>query len=291
MRDLLSAIRADLLDRRMRLPALAAVIALVVLAYAELGGHSEAVNVASSEPGAAGAAGTPSLGGAAAPANPRKAQAETTYGGAYQHSGGALVDPFKTLVSTTTTTTTSTTGTSAGQGQPAGSAAGKATSGGSSGGSGSSSPAGGHSGSGGGSSTPTPPPKPKARTVYVVDVEFGKAPAAPGEAPHLVAFKGIKVGAPVPSKSNRLMVLETATLDGKSIEKGQTKASAKFALSSSRPPIVSGPGQCLPSPTQCEFLRLQLGQTEDLQYLESGGQTVTYLLKLSGVFKHTVLVP
>jgi hypothetical protein len=281
MRDFLLSIRADLLDRRMRLPIVAVVVALLAaLAYVVVGGGGGAANVETTASAGTGSAGAPSLSGATAKANPSNAMAETTYGGAYQHNG-ALVDPFKQLAKPE----------SGKQGGKSGGSKGKSSSASSSsspsGGSGSS----GSSGSGGGSPIPSAPlPTPKSHTVYVVDVEFGKAPAA-GEAAHLVPFKDIKVGQPVPSKTDRLAVLKSASLDSKALAKGEGKATATFKLSSSGAPIVTGPGVCLPSPSQCESLKLALGQVEELEYLEASGETVTYLLKLTGVFGHVVVTP
>jgi hypothetical protein len=279
MSDLLSAIRQDLLDRRMRVPVAVVGLALVAaIAYALLGGSGESASSSGAGTAGAGPGGVPSLSQTSAGTGSNPAVAETTYGAAYQHAG-PLVDPFKQLATPATPKT-------AASGKTAKPAASSAHSG-----SGSSGGSGGSGGSSGGSSptpTPTPTPTPKKHTVYVVNVEFGKAPA-PGEAPHLVAFKGIRIGQPVPSKSDRLAVLHSASLDAKSLETGEAKASATFTFTGEEAPIVNGPATCVPSQTQCESIRLVLGQTEELQYLQPNGQTVTYLLKLSYVFTDTVL--
>lgn len=283
MNGLLDAIRADLLDRRMRLPAALVLLALLAaLGYALLGGKGEAGGAASGGPAGPAAGGVPSLSQSTAGTSPERAVAETTYGRSHQHAG-ALVDPFKQLA----TPASSKTGTGSGKGGAG--VNGHSSPGGSHGAGG----AGGSGGSGssGGSPTPpapSPPPKPKPRTVYVVDVEFGKAPAT-GETPHLVPFDGIKVGQPVPAKSNRLAVLASANIDGKAFETGKANGSATFTLSADKAPIVSGPGKCVPSETQCESVKLKVGEGEDLQYLEPSGETVTYLLTLTGVFVHTTL--
>jgi len=282
MNEFFSSVKADLTDRRMRpLVAVVAIALLGAVAYTVLGGGGESSTGPASATTGGPAGPTPSLTGAST-TNPKAAASETTYGTTYRHGSGKLVDPFTELKAKHKKSTV--------KAASAGSASSPKTTStaGSSGSSGSSGSGGSSGGSGG--STPPPPSKPVQRTVYVVDVEFGKAPTAAGEKPHLVSFKDIKVGKPVPSANDSLATLKSASLDTKALSEGKTKASATFALSTSRAPIVEGPGQCLPSETQCESLKLQLGQTEELEYLEPSGETVTYLLKLSGVFANTETV-
>jgi hypothetical protein len=286
MKDLFASVKADLLDRRMRPLVVLVGVALVgAVAFAVLGGGSESATGSGSTAGGSPTGQAPSLAGATS-SNPHAATAETTYGKVYQH-GSKLVDPFTQLPTPAAKAVTVKSTTSV---KPATTSSSSSSGSGSSGGSGEGSS--NSSGSGGsGGSTPPAPPKPQLRTVYTVNVEFGKAPSNPSEKPHLVGFKNIKVGDPVPNANDAVATLKSASINSKALSEGSAKASATFQLSPSKAPIVTGPGQCLPSDTQCESLKLQLGQTEELQYLEASGETVTYLLKLTFVFKHTEVRP
>ena len=104
-----------------------------------------------------------------------------------------------------------------------------------------------------------------------------------GEAVHLTTYKHLTIGSKLPSTSHPLLVLKAASLPAK--VEDVAGASATFGLVSS--PIVNGPGTCLPSDTQCESVKMMNGQLEELQYAEENGQTVTYLLRVIGVFKQT----
>lgn len=280
MNEFFNNIKADLVDRRMRLPLIAVGVLLVLaVGYTVLGAHRESASVSGGqgggEPGAVPSLTQSSTTGASA----TKAASETTYGGAYQH-GGQLVDPFRELPKP-----------KAKSASAKGSSSAKHSSGSSSkaGGGGSSSTSSGGSGSSGsGSHGTTPKAKPKPHAIYAVNVEFGLAPASPSETPHLVLYKGIRVGKPVPDAKNKLAVLASASLTGNLLE-GAAQAFATFRFDSdSAPPIVDGPASCLPSETQCESIKLEDGKSEELQYTESDGTTVTYLLHLAGVFKETV---
>ncbi len=49
---------------------------------------------------------------------------------------------------------------------------------------------------------------------------------------------------------------------------------------------MKGSATCLPSALQCEAIELTVGQTEELQYLEANGQSVTYELALVSIAWH-----
>jgi hypothetical protein len=71
---------------------------------------------------------------------------------------------------------------------------------------------------------------------------------------------GVKALTPLPSETVPVAIYLGATLDGKR---------ALFLLSD-QVTQVSGPGQCLPSPTDCSMLALREGESEDLLYGADG---------------------
>jgi hypothetical protein len=284
MRELFDAVKADLLDRRLRaLVIFVGILLLGAVAFVVLGGSSESATPTASAgttPGAGAA--TPTL-TQASTTNPKAAEAETTYGKTAQHHDKP-VDPFIELTSSSSTTKSASASPATTPSSSAASASGKSSSSTSSG-----AASGGSSGSSGGAAptpaAPTPPVKPKTHTVYHVNVELGPAPTAAGEAVHLTTYKHLTVGSKLPSTSHPLLVLKGASLPAK--VEDVAGASATFGLLSS--PIVNGPGKCLPSDTQCESVKMMNGQLEELQYAEENGQVVTYLLRVIGVFRQTVV--
>jgi hypothetical protein len=290
MRGLFDAVKADLLDRRLRVLVLIVVgVFVAAVGYVAMsGGSQSATPTASTGPLPTGAAATPPT-AKASTSNTNGAAAESTFGSAYQHHS-QLKDPF-VLLRTTTSTTSSAHSSSKSSSSSSGGSAGKSTttaavsgSNGSSGSGSSGSSGSGSSGSSGGSTVSTPkqapaPPKPKTVVEYRANVELGPAPAA-GETAHLTAYDHVKTGQQLPSKTHPLVVLTAASLDA---TKGN--ASGTFELISS--PIVTGPGKCLPNDTQCESIKLTPGQVEELQYEEANGQTVTYQLRVVSVVKKT----
>ncbi|MHB8491101.1 MAG: hypothetical protein ACYDA6_02655 [Solirubrobacteraceae bacterium] len=269
MNELLTAIKADLSDRRMRpMVAVVAVALIGAIGYAALGGGGEPAGSGAGSSGSASTGGAPSLATATA-TNPNAAKSEATFGTSYQHPA-KLVDPFTVLKSKSSGTAKSSSATAKGAtGKTSTTTTSSQTS----------------SGSGGSATTPsTPTPKPKPATPKdTVSVGFGKVAAA-GEATSLVSFNAIKIGEPVPSKANPLLKLKAAKLESRGKGGNAVPASATFSFSASNPPIVSGSGWCLPSVTQCEAVTLKVNQTEELQFLEvASGQTVAYQLKLLGV--------
>lgn len=277
MNALFESVKADLLDRRLRVIVVLVVAALVAaVAFAVLSGRSQSATPTASTGTASGtAASTPPIAGTSA-SNPKAANAETTFGNAYHSTH--VIDPFITLPSTeTTTTTTSSAASSAASEKSSSSAKGSGESESSSHGSS------GSSGSSG--SAPAPAPTPTTKTTYAANVELGPAPASPSETALLQAYNGVRIGQPLPNKKNPLVVLKAASLDASKGAK-EGAGSATFSLVSS--PIVNGAGACVPNDTQCESVKLTAGQTEELQYVEANGQTVTYLLRVVQINKLTV---
>lgn len=267
--NVLKSIRSDLFSKRLA-PLLILAVAGLAAAIAFGGGGSGAGPVNQPAGPGSSAANTPqsALSSIAeVTTNPNQASAETTSGTRYQNQGHAH-DPFNSQPQTTTTTTTTTT------------------------------PSSGKSPSSSSSTTPTtttpksappttpPVSKPKPPQVtYTVNLEFGPAPTVPGEPIKVTTYKKVKVGDPIPSKSDPVVVLHSASLGTKKLAEGTLEGSAVFSLASA--PILKGPGVCLPSTTKCESIRLSLGQVEELQVLQPGGETLTYLLRLTFVFKKT----
>jgi hypothetical protein len=54
------------------------------------------------------------------------------------------------------------------------------------------------------------------------------------------------------------------------------------------PPILHGPGRCLPSASECQSMDLAAGQVEELEYVEANGQRVDYALKVVQITKVVV---
>ncbi len=279
MSELLSSLKADLLDRRMLpLLALLGVALAAAVAYAVLGGGGSSAapsaSVAPVSPNPAAA----SLPVTQAPTNAHAAVAETTEGGRFQHHSGAH-NPFTPLAKP------------ASAGPAAGGSPTQAAGSGSSGGSSSSGSAGssgsesgsGSSGAGAGGATPEQPTEPtpskpqphKPKTVYTVDVLFGIAPAASSPASQLTPFTGLKRMQPLPSAKDPRVVYAGVSSDGKH---------ALFTLAGEA--ILKGQGSCEPGATQCEALALAQGQSEELGYLEENGQSVVYELKVVSIAKH-----
>ena len=260
MTGFLSSLKADLLDRRLLpLVVLVGVALAAALAYAALGGGSSG-----STPTAAVSTGpvTPSSGLAISQNSPEKAVAETTSGVSAQHKG-ASHNPFTPLPEAKTTTSATTT--SAASSTTSSSSSSSSTSG-----SGSSS-----SGSGESSSTaPTKPSKPaKPKTVYHVAVLFGVLPASgSSQGVELTPYENLKLLTPLPSPTQALIVFRGVTAGGKS---------ATFTLVGEA--ILHGAAACLPSASQCEAIDMKAGQSEQLEYLQSNGQTVTYELQIVSI--------
>jgi hypothetical protein len=268
MNELLQSLKSDLLDRRM-LPILlglgvllAGAVGYVVLA----GGSSEpGTPSAAVAPNPASVAPGPNVAVTQAPENPHAAVAETTDGARYRHKPGTR-DPFTPLPSPkvkseATTTTPSVTSPSPSSTSPSVEK---------------SSPS--STGTGGAETTPSTPvkpaPKKKPKTVYLVSVQFGLLPSTTTELAQLTPYSDLKRLQPLPSKDDQRLIFAGARGDGKG---------AVFELS--REAILKGQATCIPTASQCEAIDLEVGQSEELTYLEPDGQSVPYELKVISITK------
>lgn len=269
VRDFFVSLKEDLLSRRL-LPVLVVVgVALVAaVAYAVLGGGSSksstlAVSASSGSTAVAGVAVSQ------APANPNQPISETTNGTSKQH-GGTARDPFTPLPGSEKTSSSSAESTAASpaSGSSTTSSSGPSTSPSSSGGMTPTTPK---------ETTPAPPKK-----VYVhfhVTAQLGVVPAvAEGAQPQpaqLKTYKDMALDEPLPGKSNpQLVYLGVVLRTGKDVLFGLTGEA-----------ILHGSASCQPSPTQCQAIELQVGQSETLEFVEADGTPVTYELKLVSIDK------
>ncbi|HEX3391768.1 MAG TPA: hypothetical protein VHS55_04335 [Solirubrobacteraceae bacterium] len=273
MNDLLQSLRSDLSSRRL-LPfvALALLALAVALGYALAGAGSTPPPRASAPSG--GSSQQAALTVVAASANPNAAEAETPGGLRYQ-SGGPTRNPFTPLPGAKSATTTSAsaskaTGTKGSTSGSSGSGSGAAKSGGS-----------GAGKSGGTEPAPTPPkpsapskPAKKAAFPYDVSILFGKLPATAGQEVTLPPYQNLQPQRPIPSASDERIALERV---------GGNAGSAVFALLA--PAILRGQGVCLPSPSECQHLSLEVGHAEELEYVEADGQSFVYELKTVSIVK------
>jgi hypothetical protein len=193
---------------------------------------------------------------------------ETTNGAAHQR-GGSLRNPFTPLATaksaaattpSTSSTSTSTSGASSGSGSTTSPVASTPVA----------------------TTKPTTPAKPKVTTRFKVTTQFGVLPApsivgAPAEPAHLKTYADMALDEPLPDKSNPQLVFSGAVK--------QAKLEAVFTLTGES--ILHGNATCLPSPTQCQAIRLQVGQSETLESIESDGSPVTYELRLLGIVRIT----
>jgi hypothetical protein len=275
MTELLNSLKSDLLDRRM-LPILVllGVVLAAAVAYAVLGGGSSAGSTPAAAVTPSPTVTGPSLAVSQAPSNPNAAIAETTDGGRYQHRSGAH-NPFTPLPGTKSSTTSSTSGSSGSKGSSPSSPSSSSSTGSSSGSTGSST----GTGTGGGT-TPVAPTEPvapkqkKTQPVYFVNVLYGLAPTTPGQLSQLTPYANLKRLEPLPSASNPRIVFAGVSSKGD----GAIFTNVGEA-------IIKGEGTCMPSATQCEAINLAVGETEEFDYLEATGQTVTYELKVVGIAK------
>lgn len=267
MTEFLTAVKADLLDRRM-LPLLVFVgVALAAaIGYAVLGGGSSASAPITSTSQPVHVTGITI---SQAPPNPNAAAAETTNGAIVQHRGLAH-NPFSllpaqriTLATATSSKTSSSSTTTTVGGTGTTKTGGKSESGSSTPSSGSSTPA----------TSPKPSAPSKPKTVYDVGVLFGVLPA--GTAPVnalLTPYANLKLLTPLPSAKQPLVIFRGVTAGGKS---------AAFTLVGEV--IIHGNATCLPSTTQCALILLKPGQGEQLEYLPPEGQPVIYELRVASI--------
>jgi hypothetical protein len=277
MNEYLNALKEDLRDRRLLpLVVVAGALLLGALAYAVLGGGSSSSTPAALGPHRPPGLETGTLAVTAATASSSNALAETTSGiGAQQHQGASR-NPFALLPGTVVVAATSSPsggGSSSSHGSSHETAS--AASSGSKGASGSSSEPHEHSsGSGSGGSSGGHPKSSKPKTVYQVSVLFGEASStSPSEGNQLQPYENLKLLTPLPSSKEPLLVF-------RGVSGGGTRATFTVAGET----ILHGNGKCLPSAFQCEALQLKAGQSEQVQYLPPGSQTVqSYELRLVSI--------
>jgi hypothetical protein len=269
MNSFFEAIKADLLGVRLRLVVVLLAIGLLAsVAYVVLGGKNTKV----AAPSAASTLPVAHLSGIAvtqAPANPNLIVAETTSGTTHQHHGPTR-DPFKPLPGSGATGSSGTTGSTGASGSSTAKSPAPSSSSGSST-SGGTTPA----------VTPKPAPPTKVKTTvhYHVTAQFGVIPAPtptePAKPATLKTYTDMPLDEPLPDKSNPQLVFLGVVL--------HTGKDAVFALAGEA--ILHGSAACLPSPTQCQAIQLQVGQTETLEAIEADGTPVTYELKLVSILK------
>ncbi len=281
MNEILRSLKSDLLDRRLLPIVVALCLALAgAVAYVVLdGGGSEAGTTPSAAAGArAGGAPNqspvshgPNVAVSEAHANPHVAVSETTEGARYRHKPGSH-DPFTPLPSPKTASeATAKRSGSASVSSPSSSSSSTSVE--------KSSPS--STNTGGSTTTPSTPVKPapkkqKPKTVYAVSVQFGVMSTTPGQVAQLTPYTDLKRLQALPSPQETRLTFSGARGNGKG---------AVFALS--REAILKGQGTCIPSAEQCEAIDLEVGQSEELTYLEPDGQSVPYELKVVSIAKES----
>ncbi len=274
MTEFLQSIKSDLLSRRL-LPfvALLAVALIAAVAYAVAGGSGGPGSTPVASVPSAPSSGVPVLPVSVAPANSNEAVSETPGGVRYQ-SQGPTRDPFTPLPSPPAAKSASTSSSPSSSSAGTSSSGGSSSGGSSSGGTGSSS---GGSGSGG-QKAPAPAPTPKKpvkpQLAYDVSVLFGPASTVLGQPATLAPYENLKLGQPFPSKQDARISFERVTAAGNG---------AVFKLEV--PPILHGSGICLPSNSECQTIDLEVGHSEELEYVEADGQLAIYELKVVSIVK------
>ncbi len=268
MSELFNSLKADLLDRRL-LPILALVAVALVAAvgYAVLGGGSSstATPTAASSPSpqpstkAGSIAVTPAITGAQEPV------AETTDGISHQHDGASR-NPFSPLPGAKTASTSSSPGDKSATPSSPSTSTSSAPS--------SSAPS---KSSGGTSPAPTSPAKPapaKPQVAYQVDVLFGAGPV--GTVPPTIELTPL-------NDLTRLQPLTSAGGEAPLVFAGVDAGGKSAIFTLVREVILHGPAVCGPSASQCQTIRLSPGQTEELEYIVPGGQSLLYKLQLVSI--------
>jgi hypothetical protein len=275
MNEFFHSLKSDLLDKRF-LPILAVLgVALIAaIAYAVLGGGSSSPTSSTSSPRVAstGVSKVSAVAITQAPAiSTTQAAAETTSGASKQHSSSSR-DPFKPLPGVKSASAAAGPTAASKASSSSGSAASSTTSGSSTSSAGGSAPA-----------TPAPKPttpaKPRYYVHFHVTAQFGVVPApvegAPAQPAQLQTFPNIALNESLPSKDNPQLVYLGVLLS--------TGKEAAFSLTGEA--ILHGSATCKPSPTQCQAIVLQAGQSETLEVVSATGQPVTYELKLVSIAK------
>jgi hypothetical protein len=268
MSEFFNSLKDDLLDRRLLpLLALVAVALAAAVGYAALGGggSSSTTPPAPSSPSPQASTKTGSIAVTPATTGAQQPVAETTYGASHQH-GGSSRNPFTPLPGAKTASTSTPAATS-----------------------GSSSPSSGPSSStpstsaaptkssGGTSPAPTTPAKPtptKPKVAYQVDVLFGAGPV--GAIPPTIQLTPL-------NDLTRLQPLTSAGGEAPLVFAGVAAGGKSAIFTLVREVILHGPAVCGPSASQCQTIRLSPGQTEELEYIVPGGQSLLYKLQLISI--------
>jgi hypothetical protein len=266
MSEFFNSLKGDLLDRRLLpLLALVAVALIAAVGYAVLGGggSSTATAPAASSPSPQASTKAGSISVTPATTGAQQPVAETTDGVSHQH-GGSSRNPFAPLPGAKTASTS----TSA------------ATSGSSSSSSSSSTPSTSPAptkSSGGTSPAPTTPATPaptKPKVAYQVDVLFGAGPV--GTIPPTIQLTPL-------NDLTRLEPLTSAGGEAPLVFAGVAAGGKSAIFTLVREVILHGPAICGPSASQCQTIRLSPGQTEELEYIVPGGQSLLYKLQLVSI--------
>ncbi len=106
---------------------------------------------------------------------------------------------------------------------------------------------------------------------YSVSALFGLAPANPGEQAKLTPYEELKLSEALPTARSSRVVFVGVN------ERDKVKR-AVFALVV--PPILRGKGSCFPDDIHCEAIELAAGQSEELEYVKPGGETIAFELKV-----------
>lgn len=264
MTEMLESIKSDLMSRRM-LPLLVCVaVALVGAAAYALSASSSGGASPSRVPSVSPPPAVSTLSIGVASVNAHAAVAETPGGKQYQ-SQGSTRNPFAPL----TPPPASKSGTTG----PSGASSGSTSTGSSPSGSGTS---GSSTGSNPGASTPPPtPPLPKAKPIHVgltstqsYSIALSLTTAAGG----LNAIDSLKRLSVLPSEQQPLLVYLGVLKGGRD---------ALFVVQPGT--VVSGPGVCLPGPTDCEILSLAQEQIESLAVSTGTGTSSVALFAVNAI--------
>jgi hypothetical protein len=270
MNAFLSSVKDDLLDVRLRLVLLVLSVALLAaIVYTVVGGGGASVNAPAPTAPLSATAGGISI--SQTTLNAEEPVTETTGGGAHQR-GGSLRNPFTPLAKPATAASTSTSASTPSTPTTSASTV-----------SGSSTPV--ASTTPPATTKPTTPVHPKVTTRFEVTAQFGVLPApsiigAPAEPAQLKTYSDMALDEPLPDKSNAQLVYSGAVK--------HSKLEAVFTLTGES--ILHGDATCLPSPTQCQAIRLQVGQSETLEAIEANGSPVTYELRVTAILRITKTV-
>jgi hypothetical protein len=264
MNDYLTALKTDLLDRRL-LPFVALAVAALVggIAYVALAGSSG--SGASSAPLSAAVPAHQPAALVVTAHTPQTAAAEITSGASSQRRGAAR-NPF-TLLPEAAKKEAATAPTAA---SAAASAPSTTTTP-------SSSPVKSETVPGSVSPVTKAPSAPGKTTapkkVYRVAALFGIVPAGtPPLTAQLTPYVNLKLMTALPSAKQPLLVYRGVTAGGKS---------ATFTLVGEA--ILHGNGSCLPNASQCQAIDLQKDHYEQLEYLSPTGETITYELRIVSI--------